>query len=343
MQIPFVHFFRTRLRLSNPWRYKVPFLIAMPYWMIWVRSISPEKAAWGFLFSCMTILGIAGFGYLLNDFSDREEDRRAGKPNAVEGLAPFLLALLLLMLVALAVLPWLVFFPLDSLSYGLLSAEFVLFILYSLPPFRLKERGWAGLICDALYAHAVPTVLAAHTFSLMGVTDYPKWGLFFGVLGAWQFVLGLRNILLHQLQDREKDEKTGTRTPVVMAGERKAKTWLRSIFVPLELLGFAGFGLFVSLEIPWFSIVYVGFLLQVVVKRKWLWKQSLPSTLRQRLYIYLDDFYQQWIPLIFLACLVVKDPIFLLLGLFHVLLFPNALRTLAREIWNHLGPFLRRL
>ena len=38
--------------------------------------------------SAVTIIGVAGVGYLLNDLSDCDDDARAGKPNFVLAYPP---------------------------------------------------------------------------------------------------------------------------------------------------------------------------------------------------------------------------------------------------------------
>ena len=342
MILKFTQLLLNKLRLSNPWRYKVPFLISVPYWMVLASGLMPEKAAWGFLFSCITILGIAGFGYLLNDFTDQEEDRIAGKPNVIAGMNPILVGLLMLFFLALAILPWIFFFPVNTFSLILLGSEFLLFILYSLPPFRLKERGWWGILCDAGYAHALPAVLAGVTFLQMGANEYTLNRWYLWALASWQFVLGIRNILLHQLGDFEKDLKTGTQTQVTNAGKAKTEMLLGKVIMPLELILFAAFGLIISFTIPYFGLFYLFFLFQVWFKRKILWGQILPENLRQRLYIYLDDFYQEWIPIFILLALTWENVWFGLLLAVHILLFRNAIKTLAQEIWRQFAHKFRR-
>jgi 4-hydroxybenzoate polyprenyltransferase len=73
--------FTRRLRLSNPWNYKVPVLIAVTYLVMLHAGFDWVEGWVGFAFSVCTIIGIAGFGYLSNDLGDRDADRKAGKAN----------------------------------------------------------------------------------------------------------------------------------------------------------------------------------------------------------------------------------------------------------------------
>ena len=329
-----------KLRLSNPWRYKVPFLIAMPYWVMILSDLPATHMLLGFAMSCCTILGIAGFGYLLNDYTDREEDRAAGKPNVLIGMAPAPILALLIFLLGMAILPWVFYFPLDRYSILLLIAEFTLFILYSAPPFRLKERGILGLLADALYAHTVPAILATYTFYLLGAQAYTACLPFTIVLGTWQFCWGVRNILLHQIGDYTKDQHTGTHTFATRVGLPATHTTLK-ITLALETLTF--FAFLATLATVWwpFPLFYLLFLAQLYTFRVRIWQIGLPTQLTALPSPLLDDFYCGWIPVTILGWGAFHQPACLILLAVHLLLFPNGLIPLLRNTWNILAPRLR--
>ena len=346
--------FLDKLRLSKPWKYKVPFLISIPYFMIWAGRIAPEEAGIGFLMSCCTIFGIAGFGYFLNDLSDREEDAAAGKFNVLIGMPmPGIIGLLLLFL-ALAILPWVFYFPVNALILSLLGAELGLFMLYSLPPFRFKERGWLGVLCDALYAHGLPAVLAAITFYHLGDgkldlpgCEWSYWWLYLGLLGGWQFFLGGRNILLHMRSDLDKDSQTGTKTLAVNLGKERLDTILQKVVFPLELLGFLGFFALMAWLMPWWGAVGLYFLVFTVYKTRQVNQVALPSSFAERLTLFLDDFYVLWIPLLTLAALAMVNLWFLIGLAVHLILFRNVLVEWLREwrgwVWTQRKRFLAGL
>ena len=327
-------FILKKLRLSNPWNYKAPFLIAVPYLLIGLGKMEWEIGLTGIGCSFLTIFGIAGFGYLSNDYTDREQDLAAGKPNALLGLKGWQIGLLLLFFLALAILPWVFFFPVTWVTGGLLAAEFLLFVLYAVPPFRFKERGFAGALTDALYAHALPAVLAAWTFYLLGDQTYNKPPWLLGTLGGWQLVLGLRNILLHQLKDHENDLASGTRTWVTGWGRQRSWQLIKWLFLPLELLLFFGFMGLVSLTIPGFILAWPLFLLYTILRIKLLITQPVPRDLRNIVYNFLDDFYVEWIPLLILGFLALQSPWYLILAGIHFLLFKNGVKRFFRESWR---------
>lgn len=322
-----------KLRLSKPWRYKAPCLISVPYAVLVMAEIDVWAALLALGMSCCTILGIAGVGYFLNDYTDREEDRLAGKLNVTATLAAWQLLLLLAFLLALAILPWALYFPMDRLSAWLLAGEFGLFVLYSAPPFRLKERGAPGLLADAGYAHVVPALLAAHTFALLGGLEAQAIWPYLSALGLWQGFVGLRNILLHQVGDFEKDRGTGTRTFATQVGLQATQAALQ-VVIALEILGAATY---LVLGAPWawfLPLVYAAFALQVVYFRVLAWKIGLPQDMTARLTTWLDDFYCGWLPLAYLGILLVRAPWMCLALGAHMLLFPNGLVQFARHFWG---------
>jgi 4-hydroxybenzoate polyprenyltransferase len=320
--------FAKRLRLSNPWNYKAPVLVSVTYLAMLAFEFPLLEALKGFSWSLCTIIGIAGFGYLSNDLGDRDADRKAGKPNLLSELPLLQILALLLLFLALAILPWLLYFPLNLLTVSLLVAEFLLFVLYVLPPFRLKERGLLGVVTDALYAHANPALLAALTFAALAGKEPEALAPAFFVLVGWQLALGMRNILLHQLKDAENDRISGIRTFVTQMGEAKTQRWLQYAFVPLELLSW------VALLVTLASVSWLPLLAWPVFLLWQFPKQGSKGDLRQRLYAYLDDYYIPYFPLLILLSLCVQDWRMVVLAVLHVLLFKNALSNARNRLFH---------
>jgi 1,4-dihydroxy-2-naphthoate octaprenyltransferase len=321
------------LRLSRPWSFKAPFLISVPYYVVVLSGLSLGRAFTGILASAMTIAGISGLAYWINDLADREVDARAGKPNLFLRLSPPIVLGLAIALVALAIVPWISILPLTARTAGLLALELALFLAYSVPPIRLKDRGGFGAIADALYAHVNPALLAAFTFAAFGGLPEGRLFPFVVVLGSWQLALGLRNILLHQLLDLEHDRAAGTRTWVARLGAGRGERILRRGLVPAELALFAAYAFVVAQEVRTFLPGLVAF----VALETWIlrvrWRRAFPLTLRDFLFNYVDDFYVEWIPVLILLQLGLGDAAFLALLAVHVLLFPkNALRRVVFEL-----------
>jgi 4-hydroxybenzoate polyprenyltransferase len=322
--------FARRLRLSNPWNYKAPVLVAVTYLVMLRHAFAWTDALVAFAFAICTIVGIAGFGYWTNDLGDRKADRLAGKANPLATLAmPQIVGILCLWL-ALASLPWIVYFPVDGIGIGCLVVELLLFVLYVLPPFRLKERGLLGLVTDALYAHAIPAFLAALTFEALSPT--PSSDLIYLLIGVvgWQFCLGLRNILLHQLKDAANDRRSGLRTYVTRVGEARAMRVLENIFVPMEVLTWLLL-LGVLCSITWLPIAAWAIYLTWQYPR-----QKKPLDLRGWLYRYLDDFYIGWFPLLILLAACAQDWRMVSLLIVHIALFKSAVAPLRDRLISKL-------
>jgi 1,4-dihydroxy-2-naphthoate octaprenyltransferase len=324
-------FLYRRLRLKNPWNYKAPLLISLPYFMISVCGVPRSAALLGILLSVCTIAGIAGVAYFLNDLGDIEKDRLVGRDNAVAAMGPAARVFVFVLMLAAALSPW-IYLPVTPLSAALLAAELALFVAYCFPPLRLKERGVLGLVTDALYAHALPAVLAVVTFSLMGSRRYPYLVPYLAALGAWQLALGLRNIVLHQLKDHDEDVASRTRTATVDLGPERVERLLRRAIVPAEVVTFGAFAAVVSLSMPFFAPAYLAYAL-------WTWfrvrsgaTRPAPSTLREGLYVYGDDFYADWLPLVVLGHLVVRAPAYWPLLAGHLFLFRNGIRGWIRDL-----------
>lgn len=326
----FTLFFK-KLRLSDPWKYKAPVIIGVPYFMILATDLPFSEAIVSILLSFLTILGIAGIAYYLNDLTDAEQDRQIGKYNPFLTMSKPKKVVIFTILLLAALAPWL-FLPINQYTLTLLAVEFGLFGLYSLPPFRLKERGLAGAINDSLYAHALPAVLAGVTFYFIGGENYGFFKYYLLALGIWQFCIGLRNIILHQIEDYENDRDAEVNTFVVAKGVGVATAFIKKVVIPMEILAFIGFAAIITVEIKWFGLCYLAFLVITFWRIKYQFKQPLPVTMKESLYTWLDDFYIPWIPVIMLFALCLRETAFLLLLVLHIVFFKNALSILWQDV-----------
>lgn len=319
-----------RFRLTEPWRYKAPFLISIVYFFLYVAKVRFSDALLATVCALCTIAGVAGVGYLSNDVADRDADRKSGKPNATLDVSIGRIILLFGLFGAAALLPWVMFVPMDRAWAALLLLEFLLFAVYAVPPIRLKERGLPGLITDALYAHANPALLAAYTMFLVTGKSYPHVRWLLGSLWAWQLFVGLRNILQHQITDAYHDRRAGTITWVTQAGERSADRLLRSVVVPIEIIGFAVWLAGASLTIPALPIVFIIHVIAVAIAIRHYAGGILNQPLPEILALILDDFYVGWMPLVVLGVLCVSDWRMAALLLVHVVVFQDRLWPLFR-------------
>ncbi len=173
---------------------------------------------------------VANYGYALNEVFDLAEDRRGGRKNAAAEMSR---ARMLAIVICSAALPcilaaWLA----GSAGLILTCCELLLPLAYSIPPLRLKERGWLGVSADATAAHVYPAVLA-----LIIVSKQGSRFAFAAIL--WAAATGLRGILSHQLQSEEHDRDAGLLTVVHRIGHARIKAFVVFIILPVEIIAFA--------------------------------------------------------------------------------------------------------
>ncbi len=316
------------MRLSNPWRYKVPLIISFTYFLLLVGDIDPFSATMSFFAAVATTIGFMGFGYLTNDLADRKKDALAGKSNGTSNLSSSSIALLFVTFLATALLPWM-YLPMDRISMLCILIELVLFVLYAFPPFRLKERGFWGVITDALYAHVVPGFLASWTFYLVGNEHYQTFLVFAIALTVWQLFSGVRNILSHHYADYQNDLASGTKTFANSIGKDKVYRLMTRIFIPLEVISLLFFLSIVQLEIDYLVLVVIVFLVFAWSNFK---QETKETSVKHFTNVFLDRFYIHWFPYILLFSIAFGACDFWWILVLHVLIFHP-----------FIGKFLRRI
>lgn len=153
----------------------------------------------------VSFFGIGIFGYFINDISDVEGDKIAGKNNIASKFSKTQQLFYCSLLLLIGFLPIVTTAPKTT---SLLVVEVILLLLYSFPPFRLKEKGFIGIITDSTYAYFLPSlILLTYLESLFSVDIF--FGYFLPLFG---FILGIRNILNHQLEDYDNDRIANTKT-----------------------------------------------------------------------------------------------------------------------------------
>ncbi len=327
--ISFFQFFTQKLRLSNPWRYKVPLLISFCYFLLLTGNVHPYIASMSFFAAIGTTIGFMGFGYLTNDLADRKKDALAGKGNGTAKLSSASILLLVLTFLAIAILPW-IYLPMDRVSVVCIITELVLFVLYAFPPFRLKERGFLGVITDSLYAHVVPGFLASWTFYLVGNEHYKNFFYFAIALSVWQLFSGIRNIISHHYKDYENDQTSGTRTFATQIGKEKVYKLITHFFIPLEIISALGFLVVIQFEIDFLFIPVIIF--PFIAWSKYRNGRSETSA-KHFTNTFLDRFYIHWFPYIVLFALVFGIYDFWWIVLFHVLIFHPLTGRISRHIF----------
>lgn len=287
------------------------------------------------LFTIATI-GIATFGYLMNDLTDIPQDQRSGAHNVLASMKPANRGCLFVLVLALGITPWL-WLPINRFIIFLLVSEYLLFALYSVPPIRLKGRGAWGAIADSLYAYVITCLVAMSVFAEISNSSIHSLAL---LAGMWLFAFGLNGIIKHQLLDSGRDQVDRIRTLAIALGWPQTLCLLRNTILPLNYLLLIAVIFRVTGTAPIILIVFVAN--HYFVLRQWK-RESLAqawalnaltcvaqvSMLSEHL---VETFVYRWLPPLCLITLVIHDPRYLPLMIVHFVAFPRPLKDLIQEL-----------
>lgn len=317
------------IRAMEWWEYKFPPILVGAYlFLSEAPSFSLQVSISLFLFMLLSLITGAVYVSILNDMTDVADDSSAGKQNRVAGYgiaARFFLILIPLLAAALCCWPMR-----DSpLTLFFYISSYLCFTLYSVPPFRLKKRGLAGIFADAAGSQLFPTLYAAALLSSWLDIELPLYALL--LLGVWSFCLGLRGILWHQFHDLENDIRSGM------------YTWVRKLSGKnIRALGIA----VLSVEIFALLLLLIAFnqylcLACLAVYALYLWLRHRRTAVEiitikytsPNYCILMNEYYQVFLPIAILASISADHPQALYLLLIHIAIFPTGLYKVCRNIF----------
>lgn len=281
------------------------------------------------LFFCATI-SISAFGYLLNDFFDVQSDLLAGKKNVLATYRMPTRIIAMLIPLTLGITTWLLM-PFRAGATALFALQIIALFIYSAPPFRLKEQGLAGVMADAFYGHINPAFIALT--ALGGYSKALPNAVTFALILALALTLkGVRNILLHQIEDRKKDKRAGLKTFVLQKGALFSLNLINRL-LPFEIALTVSLALFISFFMPPFLLSILFFSVLTYLKFSG-WKLAyLPARqLKFKFHYFLNDYFEGWLPVFFLLLLAIKHAQFVWLLPVHLLLFPAFITKLVKDL-----------
>jgi 4-hydroxybenzoate polyprenyltransferase len=317
------------MRAGEWWEYKIAPILALFYATSLLAGASVLSLAPSLLLLLAALVPGAVYVSVLNDLTDRDEDCKAGKPNRMAGGSGWLaLAAIGPAVAAGLAVAW--YWRDDPLLLGCYLAAWISFTLYSVPPFRLKTRGLAGIFADAAGAHLFPTLVAV-VLALRGagVPADPVW---LSAAGLWAFGHGLRGILWHQLLDSEADEAAGVRTFVQRVPRARAVALGHYLAWPAELAALAFLLWKLGAAGP-----LIGLLLYALLVRQRLRifrMRAIVVEPHPRYLLLLQEYYILFLPLSLLVEAALRRPADGVVLLAHLILFPAGLVAAGRDVWK---------
>ena len=314
------------LRAGEWWEFKLAPVCGTFYATAWLLQL-PLVSLWPLLLLALAAIACAAaYVSIINDFADFAEDEAAGKDNRLRGRSRSFVGFLL----ACCVLPGAIIIwswrgePLLSALY---LSIWIVFSLYSLPPFRLKNRGIWGVLADATGANVLPHLLVAAL--VMRRSNAPIDWTWLLLLGAWAGCYGLRGILWHQLSDMENDARSGVQTFVQLHDVAQLQRVARGVLFPLELVALGALLWRAANPLSW-EFLCVHLLMEWARVR--LWKMHIVIiTPRPRYHLALYEFYEAFYPLAFLLAAALMQPRAGWLLALHLALFPRRALQIAKH------------
>ena len=313
-------------RANQWWEYKLVTILSAFYATALVLHVAVSSLWVSALSLLLAIVAAAIYASVINDVTDLAGDREAGKRNAMAGRSRSMVAALVALSAGVGSLfAWL--WRDDTPLLWCYLATWLAFSLYSLPAFRLKERGAAGVLCDAAGEQLFPALVAVFLASrgahrAVGVA----W---MASVAVWALAYGLRGILWHQLTDAENDRAAGFRT-FVCRYPRAAPVIGTFLVFPIELGALAA--MLWQIDSAWppaFLVLYA--LYAVHSARRW---QTSPVIVvpKPRFFIVLHQFYSDLFPVALLIAGSVRDRRVLIVLAVHLLLFPRRVVHVIRRL-----------
>lgn len=243
-------------RIWDWWEFKTPTLLGVAYLCAAACGV-PAERTWEVLgLVIAALVPVASYVCVINDLTDMEVDRRAGKFNSMAGLPRTARAGWLVGCLAAGIAAGLALATCSRMAATLYAANWLAFTLYSVPPIRLKSRGAWGIVADACGGQLLPVLWTAVLVTEAGEAAAPQGMI--PLLATWALALGVRAIMSHQAADASPDRAAGAATLGARLGADRLEAIGRRWVLPVELAALAG-GLVVAGSAPTIALA-AGFL-----------------------------------------------------------------------------------
>jgi 4-hydroxybenzoate polyprenyltransferase len=314
------------IRSNEWWEYKFPPILAVAYMISFYSGASAVTLYPLIIFLLLSLITGAVYVSILNDITDSKDDEKAGKINRMAGLS-LTKKMTLLFIPVLAAL--IITFVLRNQIFtaGIYLLSYLCFTLYSVPPFRFKTKGYAGIVADAAGSQLFPSLFVASflSFSLQSIVSVNQYIL----IGIWSLCFGLRGIIWHQFHDIDNDKKSGTPTVVRQWSDNKTKI-TGGVIIIIEFISLVLLLISFKIVIAFFSLA-VYFLYVLMSRIKWQVQLIVLRPVAKDYTILLNEYYQVFLPVSILLSLSFQHPAFLFYLAIHITLFPKNTRRIIKN------------
>jgi len=213
------------------------------FYALLTSSSSVDPIGLAMLFVVMIVS--ASWGFLLNDLADRRSDAASGRADAIHGHGLSGRTMLALTLIT-AGFCWAVVFLLGGnyIFKGVLALNYLIAFLYSVPPMKLKVRGFWGFLANSLMERPLPILV------FLSYMDYFRVEtVLLPVLMELTW-----SVFKHQAADVHEDSAANVRTFAVLLGEGRSESIVNHFLNPVSVLS-----LLSLIALAWVSIPTLGF------------------------------------------------------------------------------------
>jgi 4-hydroxybenzoate polyprenyltransferase len=321
--------FATVTRSAEWWAFKGAPVLATAYATASILNVELFALWQSLLFLLVSLAIVAIYANLLNDLTDRQEDLLAGKSNGMVGRSStfIVVAIISCLLPGFLAMGLLLKSP---LALGIYVSIWVVFMAYSIPPIRLKQRGLLGVLADAIGAHLLPSLFAVVWVAHASDRSIPV--LWIILVGIWSLTTGLRGIFWHQIKDIENDRLAGVNTFAVQTSAQTLHFFGKWVIFPVEVLSFAGM-LFISGNS--LAAILMGLYLITEWLRSYFWRihSIIVSPFANHSTI-LVEYYHLFYPLAFLIMAVWHNSLNLAILVVNSVLYFNYIWRWCRDFYG---------
>lgn len=324
-------------RSTDWWDYKIVPLLTIGYLTIMLNSFNlVQHIAW-LLFLILAIAVGAIYVSIINDYTDVKFDLDSGKSNRLAKFTPFKRALILALSILIS-LCFCIYFSSNLLSFTFYFSAYIMFSLYSTPPFRFKNRGILGVIADASGAHLFPSlfVYAAMVYKLEIEVNYYLLIL----ITIWSLACGLRGNMWHQFWDRENDLSINHNTFATSISNINAIKPFEIIISIIEVISLFLILVKLGFILPIIGLFFYSILLLGYKKIKY--KIIVILSENPPWHIFMSDFYEVILPFTLIFTCTFYYPWSATLLLVHFILFPKKPVMLLKNIKMMLKSLLKK-